>query len=479
MTARWADRRVRQARLSAPDHALARRGAILLEDALATASLPGVAGERLVLVQRLTLGPIHVDRPPATLALDIERAVARLRPVLVHAEQAAASSAPAVWFADAVEARAALAVRLVRGPTPREWFWPLAVPDWRPGTERRAVLRRLLLAAARSPAEGHEAIALVATLAAHDVLDAALLSLELTDGPALLAALGITGLPGPPEATARLDEVDDEVRRSLTPWWSPLQRWVRRWGPGDARSLWLASVALIAQRPARVLDPTFPARVATLVRVIAGHSIARAMPLRPSTPSPPPPSAMAPSPPTSVTSTPDMATRAPDTGDMTAPVAPVPAALAEGQVSAHAGLVLLVPLLTRLGLASRLRAAPRQIELDLPRSLLGHLADRLRVPLDDPVRAALALSHDATTVPSELAGAVVAWTAGARGWARRRLGLPLAALACRNGRLSATRVHLDVTFDLRTADVRIRRAALDVDPGWVDWLGRVVQFHYE
>jgi hypothetical protein len=27
-------------------------------------------------------------------------------------------------------------------------------------------------------------------------------------------------------------------------------------------------------------------------------------------------------------------------------------------------------------------------------------------------------------------------------------------------------------------DMTVRRAGLDLDPGWVPWLGRVVQFHY-
>jgi hypothetical protein len=33
-------------------------------------------------------------------------------------------------------------------------------------------------------------------------------------------------------------------------------------------------------------------------------------------------------------------------------------------------------------------------------------------------------------------------------------------------------------FDVRRADVRIRKAGLDLDPGWVPWLGRVLSFHY-
>jgi len=44
--------------------------------------------------------------------------------------------------------------------------------------------------------------------------------------------------------------------------------------------------------------------------------------------------------------------------------------------------------------------------------------------------------------------------------------------------LLSTPSHLDVHY--RMADLRldVRRAALDVNPGWLHWLGRVVNFHY-
>jgi hypothetical protein len=37
---------------------------------------------------------------------------------------------------------------------------------------------------------------------------------------------------------------------------------------------------------------------------------------------------------------------------------------------------------------------------------------------------------------------------------------------------------VDLLLDNRHADVRVRRAGLDLDPGWVPWLGRVVLHHY-
>jgi hypothetical protein len=54
----------------------------------------------------------------------------------------------------------------------------------------------------------------------------------------------------------------------------------------------------------------------------------------------------------------------------------------------------------------------------------------------------------------------------------------LAELVRRPGRVAATRTHVDLVFDVRRADVRIRKAGLDLDPGWVPWLGRVLSFHY-
>jgi hypothetical protein len=61
---------------------------------------------------------------------------------------------------------------------------------------------------------------------------------------------------------------------------------------------------------------------------------------------------------------------------------------------------------------------------------------------------------------------------------RTRAKLSLRALVLRPGRVAATRSHLDVLFDHAQADLGIRAAGLDIDPGWVPWLGRVIRYHY-
>jgi hypothetical protein len=44
--------------------------------------------------------------------------------------------------------------------------------------------------------------------------------------------------------------------------------------------------------------------------------------------------------------------------------------------------------------------------------------------------------------------------------------------------LLASRSHLDVHYRMRDIRLDVRRVALDINPGWLPWLGRVVNFHY-
>src|SRR5512137_1184986 len=112
MIAEMPARRVRHLRLTAPDEALVRRGALLLEDALRTASLPGGDDGRLIVVRSLALGTIDSRGSSASVALALEQSWRRLAAWAVHAEDPAAPHQPAVYFRDRAEALTLLAVRL-------------------------------------------------------------------------------------------------------------------------------------------------------------------------------------------------------------------------------------------------------------------------------------------------------------------------------------------------------------------------------
>ena len=77
---------------------------------------------------------------------------------------------------------------------------------------------------------------------------------------------------------------------------------------------------------------------------------------------------------------------------------------------------------------------------------------RLRLALDASARAPRAASLRARSV-------------------RRALAIP--------GRLYVTSSHVDVVIPLDCIDLRVRRAGLDRDPGWLPSHGRVVYFHFE
>ena len=127
---------------------------------------------------------------------------------------------------------------------------------------------------------------------------------------------------------------------------------------------------------------------------------------------------------------------------------------------------------------------------------LHHLGRRL-VPArpSDPVL--FAFSGTAPTAhpprPEPDPRAVEALDRHALRWARataRRLGEPgegsdadplelVTQIAARPGALSVWPGWVEVHLPLDGVDVAVRRAGLDVDPGWVPWLGIVVMFRYE
>ena len=74
--------------------------------------------------------------------------------------------------------------------------------------------------------------------------------------------------------------------------------------------------------------------------------------------------------------------------------------------------------------------------------------------------------------------AVETWAVAVAIWCRRFTGMEVEEIVKRPGAVLMTRTHLEMYFDLRRADLRIRRAGLDINPGWVGWLGRVVNFWY-
>ncbi|HJV28326.1 MAG TPA: hypothetical protein VJ673_21800 [Aromatoleum sp.] len=105
--------------------------------------------------------------------------------------------------------------------------------------------------------------------------------------------------------------------------------------------------------------------------------------------------------------------------------------------------------------------------------LAAFLADACGLAPDDgsPDEPAIALAH----LPRGTESGIVLHTA-LRHYGETALR---AALAERPAHVVATRSHVDIHLRLADVDLDIRRPGLDLDPGWLPWLGRVVHFHYD
>ncbi len=541
-TVRPGDRRVRRLAVGATEPALARRGALLVEDALRTASLPadGVAGARVLVVRSLALGRISPDAPPTTVALEIEERLRELAARAVSARDPSAPAAAAVYFDDPLQPLVRLATRIAARQRVDEWFWPLAVPVWRPDLPRPDALRALLAAAldVGSGAVGQALI--VRALMRQGTLDELVSALRWQDGQELLRRSGWAEVPG---------AVADDVAPLLAgePARRAVAAWAARLGAEDARVIWLAAALAVAERPTRAADPRLPARArAEATALLAGRApepdlAGDVVVERPRVAAQPAPAAVAgqrgrperkgrPSGRGVGDAAGETVVRVAEAGEVATPqertgaasVGPAPggqsrgvsarplsqeeepqpsaaarradavprmvrtAALPEAEStttygervnSGYAGLFYLLPLLRRLGFVRLLEEEPELVERELPARLLRHIARRVGAPPEDPVYAALPAGEPADD--ADLAAVLAQWTTRLRRWCRRHAEMGLVSLVRRPGTLSFTRTHLDVFFSLRQVDLRIRKAGLDVDPGWLPWLGRVVAFHYE
>jgi hypothetical protein len=180
--------------------------------------------------------------------------------------------------------------------------------------------------------------------------------------------------------------------------------------------------------------------------------------------------------------------------------------LGDSQATAHGGLLMLLNGLQAMAYPRWLAAQPLLLQQGFTRALLARVAARLRLPDDDPQAPLLRLPPP---LAAELAHAVgdgsppawprgfdirgLAWTAPGpvaatallAAWQRalalalrRHAGIGLARLVLREAGVSVTPTHVDLVLPLAQADVVLRRAGLDADPGWLPWFGWIVAFHY-
>ena len=454
---------------------------------------------RLLLLRRLDLGRLPAGAPADTWTARAAERLAERRARAVHGAQPGAEAAEAVWFRSIDEARQLLLLLLAGGRQPTAWFWRLAVPEWR-GLSLPSWMADRLASAVGEPAV-EVALAgavLMATRAGRlPAIAAALAAATLPEMAG--AAAGSTTLAADSGHRAALRLAPVLLARLDGPTRQAISRTIAGLPAQAQAARWLVRLALVA------VAPELAGQVATLT-ALAEVVIAkiRAAPPVPTDTAPADirPAATA----ETADATPPMAAqntiatirRSPMPGDVPQtpgappfpvaeapfpPSAPSPGAastavdaeeeiLAE-QASGGVGVLLAIRALDRLGLGTWLARDTDAAAAGFGRHLLHHISVRARLPSDDPLVAALAAPD-----PSPPGDMLQAWRAGLDRWLRRRVRLRLSELARRRGWLHLTDDTLLVRFPLEAADLRLRRLALDADPGWVPWLGLAVRYHY-
>ncbi|MDH5666839.1 MAG: hypothetical protein OEY86_02360, partial [Nitrospira sp.] len=269
-----ATRRIKAARLKGKSEPLIRRGAILLEDALRTASMPGIEQGRLLLIRSVSLGLIYADKSAAVVARQLERQIADLARDAVHGRDPRAASAQAVYFHDRLDAVIVLIQQLARGGSGggvHTWYWTQAIPGWRPDfTSEEA--GRFLLGVLLNLGHGVQFLGqafqrLVETRCIEVILHA----IREQDGPVLMQQCGWDSLGSVPMVRLRLSVDENRIRLPYASR-SVLREWVFRWGPSDVRSLWLTMLAVQSWRSETVVSTEVQAQAEVLLRTIIGLS---------------------------------------------------------------------------------------------------------------------------------------------------------------------------------------------------------------
>lgn len=442
-----ADRTVQRLHLRAPSAQAAVHAVHRLEDALRCASLPD-AGGRLLLVRRLHLGRLPVGLSSQSLSLLIEQHVAAVGGEWVHGGEERAAHSNTVFFEGRWQAAGMALDRRARGLPLSAWYWRAALPDVPLHADPLAFVTGLWRCLERETVASASQSALVADAVARQHGDWLVRHLSHTLGP----AQGAAPCGAPPDGV----EAEEGVVRYSHPhsidvpraWPVALHAHLRAAGWRTRRS------GEVERGGASHTAPRLLAGPGGADGGWAPHSSGLAEDRRDS-------AAIAPDP---VTAGATAAVSAPEHADA-------------ASATSVGGLLFLLPLLSGLGFAAW---QEQHAEPPLCGSILWRALRHLRAPEADPAWALVDSLPQGTQAGSDSHGEMAtAWLDACRRQLCRAERLSLARVCRRPARLRWSATHLDVQLDVRNADIRVRRQGLDLDPGWLPWLGRVVTFSYQ
>ncbi len=434
-----------------------------VEEALRLSGRDG--GERLVILRRLDLGRIDQGLN--------ERTSSVLRDMIANAVpafSAASARANAVWFESREVAQANLLEILLAGVEPLAWYWPKAVPELKHGAApARLVLLKQLQ---RSPKGRIKLAQLVRRMVEDGTLLRLLRQISDADATHLVDIWpGRTSLalpihrahqilvnslplqPALPTATPADTQLRAESQRVSKPIASITNRALLLTMPRhSAVRQWLYNALVLAAYPSLVEDAAHVQSMARELDLMLAKTDADVEAPRADVPQ-----------------APTLATASVSNDNLQS--GPAPQLLSLERRSTAAGLFYLLRPLRQLGYDAWLKQHPHEAARQHGLQLVRHIAVRQRVDETDAVWGLLPAEADPGIDTSP-------WRIALDRWLRRHCRLNLAKVIKRMGWLQWGEDHISVRFPLDSADLRLRRRGVDIDPGFVSWMGRSVHFTF-
>ena len=452
------ERSVGRLRLKVPDRRFVATLADGLEDGLRVASMKS-SDARVLLIRRLDLGRVPIRASAHTYGEIWSRRIQQLGAHAVHGAHAQAPTAAAVWFEDALEAHLWLTRSVVTGQPIHAWMARSIIRNWNADVSVGDKLIQIGQSLGALP-EAPVAIAhWIDTVGRGGGLIelARACGIEMHDSSPAVQAERSVGEQGLVEK----DQRSSVSRRLLVHWLG--ETGASRFESDPIARTWHDTEPVLAcsvpatqirskESPVVELDPDLTERVSAETR--CGQHID-------------------PNPVKGLQREHLLLGLKPDRSDR-----PMRLCTCAG------GALFLLNVLRALDFEDWRSAQQGASDLGWVAHLLESVLRTLGVPEDDPVRQMIALiamqSADTSGASKyDLIYQHQQWMNSISQWLRQQTAITLPELVLRPATVTWTRTHVDVWLDPTQADIRIRRAGLDLDPGWIDWFGKVVHFHYE
>jgi hypothetical protein len=432
------------------------RLAFIAEESLRLCSLPGEREGRVYYFRRLHVRGLPEDGDRRCWFDAFQRALEAQAAQAIHGSSPLASRADAVFFRNELEACDLVLAEIVARRTANVWFWAhvTGMPEKSTAAAQvSAVIERLLAAPASWAAVGAAVFSTIRR--ANSIALLKLLPAETLSR--WLQVLGANVFTVPPTPVSFPEPM---VRAILLA--------IESFGPDAAPVLWIAALAVVAIRPSTAATgAAVQIARASLQRMLNRSSI--------------PPASQTAREPFSTLPQPiheaSVADAFPEAiahrvDSKQEPMTQVPREFCFGESTSGAGLYFLLNVLTRLGIADQ------QFRLLFLARLFLRIARYAGIDEGDPILLWAEITRNESE-PEEIPDRLLRlWLIKIRRWCWRNGRITVREIVRRHGYVTLTRTDLDVALSIDSADIRIRRIGLDLDPGWVPWFGRVVRFHY-